>query len=378
MTLIKDEEAERLIDGLPLKMPRVKSVSTCNAVNMLSSENVTSPSDLPENGIAAQDGYAINIMDGAMNYTVKDSAVELKPGEATYVGTGWTIPSGANSVIRIESAKVDGNKLFPIKDPKPWGDIEMSGDDVKRGSIIIERGKMITPYHISLFSALGLRKVKVFDLRVGIINVGDEIVKCNSPKKGIRDSITPLLKGLMPFASFRTAHAPDDKTKIVSLIERFSRACDLVMTIGGSSVGKKDLTKDAIKDVGEIVFEGVQTNIVKRGGVGFVNGTPVLSLPGRIVSAVTVFHVHGLHIISKLVGSELRKYGEVSLSEGIVVRHSMNSTFLFKVEDNSATPLKWGAGLYSQIIKANAFARLERNRDYSKGEKIRIQFLIKS
>ncbi len=377
MTLIKDEEAERLIDGLVLRTPREKIVRTYEATNMISSADVIATVDLPQKDIAAQDGHAVRIMKGAKSYIIKDNARELGPGEAVYMGTGWTLPLGANSVIRVESAKVNGNLLIPAIEPKLWGDIERAGEDIGKGTIMLERGKPVTPYHISLFLAMGITKLKVFDLHLGIISVGDEIIPYNSSKKGIRDSITPLIKGIMPFAQFKEAHVPDNRSKITRIVMEFSRKCDLIITIGGSSVGKKDLTKDAIRDAGEMIFEGVQTNIVKRGGVGIVNGIPVLSLPGRIVSAVTVFHAHGLHILSKMVGSELRKFGEGTLAEGITVRHSMNSTFLFKINEGNAVPLRWGSGLYGQLVNADAFARLERNREYRKGEKIQFQFLIK-
>ncbi|MCL4344657.1 MAG: molybdopterin molybdotransferase MoeA [Nitrososphaerota archaeon] len=376
MALIKDEEAERLIEGLDLRAPREKSVAVCSAANMLASADVISPVNLPSNDIAAQDGYAVRIMEGAKSYTITDSAGELNAGEAVYTGTGWPIPKGANSVVRIESARVDGKLLIPANEPKLWGDIERAGEDLTKGTAVLRRGNIITPYHVSLLSALGVMDVKVFDICVGILSVGDEIIPCDSTGEGIRDSLTPLIKGLMPFVRFMEAHAPDTKSEISSVIKEFSRKCDMVITTGGSSVGKKDLTKDAINDAGEMVFEGVQTNIIKRGGVGLVNGVPVLSLPGRVVSAVTVFHAHGLHIISRLIGSELRKYGEVGLAEDMRVKHSMNSTFLFRIEGESAVPLKWGSGLYGQMVNADAFARLERNREYRKGEKIRVQFLI--
>ncbi len=217
MTLIKDEEAERLIDGLVLKAPRERILKTHNAVNMLSSTDVIAPVDLPQSDLAAQDGYAIHIMEGTKNYTIRDNVKELEPGEATYIGTGWPLPKGANSVVRIELSKVNGNQLILENEPKPWGDVERTGEDVKKGTILLEKGKPITPYHVSLFLAMGITKLKAFDICAGIINIGDEIIPYTSLRKGIRDSITPLLKGIMPFARFKEAHAPDIRNKIASL-----------------------------------------------------------------------------------------------------------------------------------------------------------------
>ncbi len=375
MVLIRDEEAEALIDSMKLPKLREREVPVCEIQWLISAAEVTAPSDMPSRDIAAQDGYAISLVEGLKEYKIKEQAESLKPGEAKYVGTGWPLPAGANAVVRVEASRVEGDALTFSGEVKPWYDVERAGEDIRKGDAVLRRGELITPYHIATLVATGVERVRVFEICIGIISVGDEIVPCDS-KNGVRDSLTPLLRGLMPFAHVEVAHTPDDKGRIVSAINEMVSSCDMVVTIGGSSVGSRDFTKEAIREAGDLVFEGVQTNVVKRGGVGLVNGKPVLSLPGRPVSAVAVFHVHGLHILSRMAGVELRKYVEVELAEDLQVMHKMNSTYLFRLDGSRAYPLRWGTGLYSQLILADALARLQRGRLYMKGEMIRAQLLF--
>ncbi len=374
MPLIKYEEVEKIIEGLKLQPLKTKDVDVINSVNMIVAEDVLSQNDIPQENIAAQDGYAVSIHEGESYEIV--SSNELKKGQASYVMTGMKLPVGANSIIRIEEARVVDNKLYPARGPKPWKDVERAGEDIKAGVALLRKGSFVSPYHVPLFIAAGIKSVKVFEICAGLVSIGDELVPYNHDN-GIRDAIAPMIMNLLPFAEKKYTLIGDDKEKIKQALNEFSKDCDLIFTIGGSSVGKKDYTKKAISEVGQLLYEGVQTNVIKRGGLGIVNGKPVIALPGRIVSAATVFNAEGLHVVSKMIGVELRKYKDVELGEDVDVKHSMNATFLFKLDDSKAYPLRWGTGLYSELAKADAFGYLERNREYRKGERITVQLFWK-
>jgi molybdopterin molybdotransferase len=375
MPLIKYEAVENIIEGLKLQPIKTKNVDVLKSLNMIVAEDVLSQNDIPEHDIAAQDGFAVNVYEG-QSYEIVNDATELKKGQASYVMTGVKVPEGANSIVRIEEAKVIDNRLYPAREPKLWKDIEKAGEDIKKGEILLKKGNFVSPYHIPLFIASGVNSVKVFELCVAIVSIGDELVPYDYDG-GVRDSVAPMIMSLLPFAEKRYQLIKDDLEKIKQTILDASKDCDLIFTIGGSSVGKKDYTKRAISEVGELLYEGVQTNVIKRGGLGIVNGKPVMALPGRVVSAAVVFNAEGLHIISRMIGSELRKYVEVELGEDIEVKHSMNSTFLFKISGKTVYPLRWGTGLYSELAKADAFGYLERNKEYKKGDRITVQLLWK-
>ncbi len=374
MPLIKYEEVEKIIESLKLPTLKTKSLSVPDSVNMILAEDVLSQNDIPPQNVAAQDGYAVNVHEGESYEIV--NANKLNKGQATYVMTGMRVPDDANSIVRIEEAKVVGNRLYPAREPKLWRDIERAGEDIRAGEVLLRKGSFISPYHVPLLIAAGIKSVKVFDMCAGVVSIGDELVPYDHDG-GVRDAIAPMIMNLMPFAEKKYRLIGDDLEKIKQTLNELSKDCDLIFTVGGSSVGKKDFTKRAISDAGQLLYEGVQTNVIKRGGLGLVNGKPVIALPGRIVSAATVFNAEGLHVISKMIGVELRKYKEVELGEDVEVKHSMNATFLFKLDGSTAYPLRWGTGLYSELAKADAFGYLERNREHKKGEMITVQLFWK-
>ena len=127
--------------------------------------------------------------------------------------------------------------------------------------------------------------------------------------------------------------------------------------------------------MGEILFEGVQVNVIKRGAVALVEGTPVLVLPGQIVSAVTNAHEHGLHLVGRMAGRELRRLERAKLSEAVTVNYRMDSTYLFRLHDGHADPLSWGVARMSALLNANAFGFLERGRRWAAGDEVELQRL---
>jgi len=67
----------------------------------------------------------------------------------------------------------------------------------------------------------------------------------------------------------------------------------------------------------------IAVNVIKRGGVGVIGDIPVINLPGQVVSAITVFHEHGLHILSRMIGKEVRKFSYYFLDQGIISNTSL-------------------------------------------------------
>jgi molybdopterin molybdotransferase len=168
----------------------------------------------------------------------------------------------------------------------------------------------------------------------------------------------------------------DDPHELERVLVDASLRCDLILSIGGSSMGERDFVKRVVSRLGDLVFEGVNTNVIKRCGVGKVNGKAFVSLPGQVVSAVTSFHEFGLHVLETLSGLKLRKVKEVELAQDLEVKHHMDSVYLIELTDHGATPLRWGVGLYSELVKADGYAIFKRGRKYGKGERFEVKLFI--
>lgn len=386
LMLIPLDEARALIDSLTLPMAKIKEVSLLDAVGKISAENVYSIQDIPERDLSAMDGYAIKVADNKKKLKVvgklfpsSKEEIEIREGEACYVTTGSPIPKGAEAVVRIESVKKEGDEyIIPNAIELYEGkDIRKRGEDIKKGEIIIKKGEIITPYHLGILAYQKISSLKVVDITFSIFANGDEISPFSDTSK-VQDSISPILISLLSkFGKvIYLGVAKDDEEDVKRHLKLGIESSDFVISVGGSSVGEKDFVKRAITKLGKLIFEGVSVNVIKRGGLGIVQEKPILSLPGQIVSAVTVFHEHGLHVLSKMIGAEIRKFEEIPLAETIEVTHNMDSLYLLKEENGKAHPLRWGVGLYSEIYKANMFTILKRGKKYEEGERVIAQRLL--
>ncbi|MBB5253360.1 molybdopterin molybdotransferase MoeA [Sulfurisphaera ohwakuensis] len=384
--LISLEEARKIIDiNISSKYNYYRYESIYNSVGKIILEDIYAIKSIPEVNLSAMDGFAFKVSDYKKHGKLKivgklfpssKEIPELKEGEAYYVATGAPIPKGADAVVRIEASKVINNELIVGEEVFEGKDIKYAGEDVKEGELIVKKGDVLTPYHLGILTYQGIRKVKIGNIKSCVIASGDEISPFNDPlPELIPDSISPIILSILEKIGKATYYGVvrDEKESIKQKLIEMKESCDIIFFIGGSSVGEKDYVKKLVAELGKLLFEGVSVNIIKRGGVGLLEETPIVSLPGQVVSAVTVFHEHGLHIISRMLDSEIRKFVKVKLGKDMYVEHKMDSTYLFRIENGEAFPLRWGTGLYSELIKADGFGYLSRGKIHKRGEEIEIQ-----
>ncbi|HIP17515.1 MAG TPA: molybdopterin molybdenumtransferase MoeA, partial [Methanothermococcus okinawensis] len=192
-----------------------KSINIIDSWNKISFEDVAAPENLPMFDKSAMDGYALIAQDtfgASENNPIILNLVEegnlIKSNECMKVSTGMAIPNGANSVVMKEYC-IEGDNFVEVrKGVYPYENVSKMGEDVNKGDIIIKKGEIITPYHIALLSSLGIKNIKVYDINVGLISTGDELVDLNNikdtkdieklKKRGnIINSNTPMLYALI-------------------------------------------------------------------------------------------------------------------------------------------------------------------------------------
>jgi molybdopterin molybdotransferase len=386
--LIPIEEAHALIEKSFAKSSNVKSVKVWEALGKVVATDLVSPTDVPERPLSAMDGYAVRASDlekfpklrvVGKSFPSSDTAQELKEGEAIYVTTGSPVPLGADAVVRVEAVRLEGDFVTTSVRPKPGQDIRPQGEDFRRGETLVKAGTLLNERQLALLLRAGVEEVSVLDVKSCVFATGDEISPFYRSEPGrIRDSIAPtILAYLNRFGKAEyLGVVRDDQREVESAISKAANECDLIVSIGGSSMGERDYVKKAVSKLGELLFEGVNVNVIKRCGVGKVGDKPFVALPGQVVSAVTSFHEFGLHVIEKFTGLPIRRTRKVALGNEVSVKHSMDSTYLVKVEDGRATTLRWGVGLYSELAKADGYTILKRGVTYKQGDLIDVSFFL--
>jgi molybdopterin molybdotransferase len=340
----------------------------------------------PPTNVAAMDGYAVRLpaAEGSRRFKLRPGFLSpssrprhLRAGEAIEIGTGARMPAGGQAVVRSELARSDASGVVIRRAVAVGSDVHRTGEDLARGEIIVRPGERIGPYHQAAMIAQRIGEVRVRVPRITVVVTGDEFGGQERDRAaGVSDSISPLIRELAGrTGEVRRLLAPDREGRLGEVIRRAARASDLVVTIGGTSVGARDRTKPAIRAVGALAFEGVRANVLKRGAVGHVGRTPVIVLPGQVVSAVVVWHEFGRPVLARLTGAKPDRPVRSRLAAPLHNPHPMDSVYLFRVSKSGARACRWGVRLYSELVRADAYGIVPRSTRLPRGYRIELRRL---
>jgi molybdopterin molybdotransferase len=256
----------------------------------------------PPADLSAMDGYAVRAEDVPAVPTVLTLAGQapaggshdeaLKPGEAVRIFTGAPLPMGADSIVIQEDTKADGRKVTILEAPTPGRHIRRAGLDFKAGDVPFAAGCRLTARDVALLAAMNVPWVGVYRKpRVAILSTGDELVMPGEPvgrnqivsSSGI--AVAALVRGWGGEPTLFDI-ARDDAVLIQDRIAAGTQH-DLLITLGGASVGDHDLVQDALKAQG---FTMDFWRIAMRPGKPLMfagrDRARVLGLPGNPVSTM--------------------------------------------------------------------------------------------
>lgn len=293
------------------------SIGLSEASGRVLAETIIAGVDLPPGDNSAMDGYAIRYCDFASDVTLPiqqrcfagDMPAPLIAGQATRVFTGSLIPEGADTVVMQEYAvEQDGGVRF-TEPPRSGQHVRLRGEDIAAGQPLLDVGTRISPAHIALLASQGIAEVRVFDrLRVGILTTGDELVAPGQPRapQQIFNSNAAMLAALVEGMGAQAAevvHAADDEQALREALSSLVAQCDLVLTVGGVSVGERDLIKPVLESLGgDLALWKVRMKPGKPMALAHVNGKPVVCLPGNPGSVYAVFTVMVTPLIRRMQG----------------------------------------------------------------------------
>ena len=291
-------------------------------------EDISATCDIPAFRRSTVDGYAVLSKDTAaagesipVFLTVKGRVEMGCPvswtigrGECAEVPTGGMLPDGADAVAMVEYAEPFGADEVALYSGVAVGEnVVQIGEDAKAGELLLRRGKRLLPQDIGALAASGVTKAPVYTpVRLTIISTGDELIAPDKePEMGqIRDINTYALAALAKkngFSVVGTAVLPDDENVLEQALRKAMKISDIVAVSGGSSQGKKDMTKALIDRVSS---PGVYTHgmAIKPGkptilGYDSPSRTILAGLPGHPVSAMMVFELLFCWLLREITGS---------------------------------------------------------------------------
>jgi molybdenum cofactor synthesis domain-containing protein len=370
-----------------------------DSVGRILGEDVLADSDLPPFDRSQMDGYVVKASD-TQNAPVElkivgESAAgrgwhsELRNGEAVRIMTGAPVPAGADAVQKIELTSEDGETVVIQKSVEPGKSIVRQADEVRKGDKVFAAGERITENMIAALASFGYASVTVARRpTVAILSTGSEIVELEQTpgRDQIRNSNSVMIDALARKFGGSTRILPivgDDFEKLKSSVAD-ALGTDIMIITGGVSVGKYDLTKDALHALGaRIFFEKVRVKPGKPLVFAKLNDTLIFGLPGNPVSAAVTFYLFVRSAILQMQGAS-----QTSLRVGTaVVRRAVRAakereTFLpaSLVSGTGgrifAEPLKYGGSSdFIGFSRAEALIRIPQGASLDEGDAAEIYYL---
>jgi len=296
---VRDAHARVIAAFAPLP---AETVSVAEAAGRVLANAPKARLTQPPADLSAMDGYAVRAEDvPAAPSTLKlvgqapaggsyDHA--LKPGETVRIFTGGPLPMGADAIVIQEDTKADGNQITILEAPQPGRHIRKAGLDFSAGDAPFKKGCILTTRDVALAAAMNLPWLSVHRKpRVAILSTGDELVMPGEPvgRNQIVSSSGIAVAALMrAWGGEPTLFdiARDDARLIQDHIAAGAQH-DLLITLGGASVGDHDLVQAALKAQG---FAMDFWRIAMRPGKPLMFAAKerarVLGLPGNPVSTM--------------------------------------------------------------------------------------------
>jgi len=301
--LLEIGEAWERVAACVSPLPAV-SVGLDAALGRVAAEDAVSAVDLPPFDRSAMDGFAVLSSDTSpprgLEVVGELAAGEvapapLMPGTALGITTGAALPSGADAVLRIEDAKVDGSCVTPVGPVAVGTSVRYRGEDVAGGAVLASAGCALGVQHVTALASAGVGSVAVHRRPVvHVLATGTELLEVGAaPEPGrIHESNRLTLRMLAERAGAEVVVHPvvlDEPAATAAAVEA-GLAGDVLLVSGGVSVGPHDHVKPALQERGvEEVFWRVRLKPGKPLWFGRRGATLVFGLPGNPLSTVACF-----------------------------------------------------------------------------------------
>jgi molybdopterin molybdotransferase len=344
----------------------VESIDIDHGMGRILAEDLIADTDLPPFNRAQMDGYAVRSSDVASlpaRLVVVGEAVAgkswhgtLGPGEAVRIMTGAPVPSGADSVQRVEVTS-EHDSIVEIHESTLAGQsIIDKASEIRTGQVVIPKGTRLNAAMMAALAAFGYATPKVYRRpALTVIPTGSELVAVDQ-KPGadqIRDSNGFSIAAYAHLAGAISERAPatgDNPELLKRQISDAANRSDVVVLSGGVSMGKYDFTKPVLKELGaEIFFERVNLRPGKPTVFARLGNTAVFGLPGNPVSVAVTFNLFARTAILAMQGANLPLLEETHAiltrdTKGSIDRASYLPATLTTDRQGRqlCEPLKWG------------------------------------
>ncbi|MGA9794187.1 MAG: gephyrin-like molybdotransferase Glp [Rhizomicrobium sp.] len=296
--MISVEDAQRRIVAAfqPLESEKL---GIADAIGRVLAEDAVAHESQPPWPVSSMDGYAVRAADARPAATLRVIGAapaghpfngKIGGGEAVRIFTGGVVPDGADAIVIQEDATAAEGHVTLHEAAIAGKHIRIAGLDFNKGDVLAPRGRRLGARDLSLLAAGDVAQVEVRRRpRIAFVATGDELSRPGESRKpgGIVASSGYGLSALIDKAGGapRDLGILQDTPEAIGQIPQLAAGADLIVTLGGASVGDHDLVQSALGPHGfALDFWKIAMRPGKPLIFGRLGDTPLLGLPGNPVS----------------------------------------------------------------------------------------------
>jgi molybdopterin biosynthesis enzyme len=297
----------------------------------------------PPYDVAAVDGWPLRASDlvGASSYT----PVPLTP-PPVWVEAGDKMPSGCDCVIDADSVEQAGPVIQVLTEATPGQGVRRAGGHIPDG-FVAASGSRLRPLDLLLARSAGLQKIGVRRPRLRIVNVpasNGDLTTAQLIAENARSAGTEVVY---------TEAASRDAASIAGAID--ATACDLLVIIGGSGVGRGDATVLALAERGEVLAHGIALQPGRTSAIGRIGKVPVIAVSGSADQALAAWWTLALPVLDRLSGRQPRGITMLPLAHKLASSVGIADVALLGRADERWVPLAVGDLPFKTLVGAAAW-----------------------
>lgn len=375
------EEALHAIEQLEVQS-EVEEVPITDALGGVLARAVHAAQDQPPFDRATMDGFALlpttetslRVLGAVHAGEAWEGALEA--GQAVAIMTGAPVPAGC-TVVPVEQTRVEGEtlELDTSFDASRVRNVARRGEDAREGAPVLESGTRLSVPGVAAAAMAGARTVPLHrSPRLGILTTGDEVG--GTGPAAIEDSNGPLLGAFAQQLglSYERDHAPDHEERIQRALASLLDRNEVVVTVGGVSMGDRDLVPAAAKAVG--CREVLHRIAIQPGKPVYLaqreDGRLLMGLPGNPVSVLVTAHLFLAPLLGRFLGDWAPVWRELPLAVGWEHRGRRRLFLPARITSSGLEPIRWnGSGDLYAAASGDGVVDLEAGGSWEAGDRVR-------
>ena len=375
------DEARRLLTNAVAPIARAERIALADAAGRIAAADARSEVDVPPFSRSAMDGYAVVAADtvnasrhaplrllvAERIYTGELPHASITRGTCAEIATGAALPHGADAVVMVEDTAKDGDEAVNVfAAATPSQNIGRRASDIAAGAVVVRRGELLNPARIGALAAIGRRDLHVYERpRVAILSTGNEVVEPGQPLAPgqIFDVNRFTLAAIVAaHGGIPQTYAPahDSLDALLAALDVCLLEADVIVFSGGSSVGERDLVRDAIAARGDMIFHGIAVKPGKPTAFANLAGTPFFGMPGNPTSCLSNAYALLVPFLRATARLPLLppRVVRVPLGRRIVSAAGRHQFYTVRLAGGAAFPAFKGSGDITSLSQADGYIEI--------------------